>query len=97
VIRRSKAIVSKPGGGTLIDSLSSATPVILLEPYGNAEEKNGELWRHLGFGVPFATWQASGYDEATLARLHASLLRAHRQGTDYPRYCVERLHSGAWA
>ena len=97
VIRHSKAIVSKPGGGTLIDSLSSATPVVLLEPFGQAEDRNGALWQHLGFGIPYAKWREHGYDEEPLARLHENLLRARRRGTDYPRYCVERLQNGAWS
>ncbi len=39
LVKQSKAIISKPGGGTLIDSLASATPIILLDPYGYAEQK----------------------------------------------------------
>jgi len=84
VIRRSKAIVSKPGGGTLIDSLASATPVVLLEPYGYAEERNGALWEHLGFGIPFARWREAGYDPSVLERLHQNLL-SRRPGPDYAR------------
>ena len=78
LIRRGKAIVSKPGGGTLIDSLSAATPVVLLEPYGDAEASNGEVWQHLGFGIPYAVWRASGYDEAVLQQLHDNLVRRVR-------------------
>jgi len=40
VIRKSKGIISKPGAGTLIDSLSSCTPVILLSSFGEHEKKN---------------------------------------------------------
>jgi hypothetical protein len=91
LIRRSKAIVSKPGGGTLIDCLSSATPVVLLEPYGYAEECNGALWEHLGFGIPFPKWHAAGCSATVLANLHENLLRRKRNGPDYSRYCVERI------
>jgi hypothetical protein len=91
LIRRSKAIVSKPGGGTLLDSLSSATPVILLAPYGYAEERNGALWEHLGFGIPFAKWRATGASESVLAELHDNLLRRKRNGPDYPCTLVERM------
>jgi len=91
-IRRSKAIVSKPGGGTLIDSLSSATPVVLLEPYGYAEASNGEVWEHLGFGVRYATWRDTGFDEAVLQRLHDNLVnRAH--GPDYVAAYAARLRA----
>lgn len=89
-IRRSKAIMSKPGGGTLIDSLSSATPVVLLEPYGYAEAANGELWQRLGFGVPYAAWRDTGFDEDVLRALHENLLRRPR-GPDYIADYVARL------
>jgi hypothetical protein len=94
LIRRSKAIISKPGGGTLIDSLSSATPVVLLEPCGDAEAANGALWEYLGFGIPFAKWRATGYDGAVLARLHANLRGRPRNGPDYPRYAADRMQQG---
>jgi hypothetical protein len=91
LIRRSKAIVSKPGGGTLLDSLSSATPVVLLPPCGDAEAKNGALWEHLGFGIPFAKWRESGASEVVLAELHGNLLRRKPNGPEYPRYLAERI------
>jgi hypothetical protein len=90
LIRRSKAIVSKPGGGTLIDSLASATPVVLLEPYGYAEARNGALWEELGFAVPYASWRDGGFDPDVLERLHQNLLRRPR-GPDYPLGYAERL------
>jgi hypothetical protein len=85
VIRRSKAIVSKPGGCTLIDSLGSATPVILLEPYGSAERSNGRIWEHLGFGISFSSWRETKYDAAVLETLHYNLMNRPRNGIDYPR------------
>jgi hypothetical protein len=91
LIRRSKAIISKPGGGTLIDSLSSATPVVLLEPFGHAEACNGALWEHLGFGIPFSKWCETGCSESALEELHENLLRRERNGPDYPRHYVERI------
>lgn len=90
IIRASRAIVSKPGGCTLIDSLAAATPVVLLEPYGYAEESNARLWEHLGFGIPYAAWRATGHDPGVLARLHANIA-ARSPGVDYPRAYAERL------
>ena len=40
IIRGAMGIVSKPGAGTLIDSFGSATPLIMLEPFGPHEERN---------------------------------------------------------
>jgi hypothetical protein len=91
LIRRSKAIISKPGGGTLIDSLSSATPAVLLEPYGYAEAANAALWEHLGFGISYTKWRDSGWDESVLARLQQNLLERPRNGPDYPCEYVERM------
>jgi UDP-N-acetylglucosamine:LPS N-acetylglucosamine transferase len=90
VIRAAKAIVSKPGGCTLIDSLAAATPVVFLEPYGYAEASNASLWEHLGFGISYVAWKATGYDPAVLERLHANIV-ARPRGVDYPRVYAHRL------
>jgi hypothetical protein len=91
VIRRSKAIVSKPGGCTLIDSLSSGTPVVFLEPYGYAEKSNAKIWEHLGYGISWPAWRETGYDVSVLENLHSNIMARARRGTDYPRAYVERL------
>lgn len=91
VIRRAKAIVSKPGGCTLIDSLASATPVVLLDAYGYAEQSNGAIWEHLGFGVPYAAWERTGFDSTVLEGLHTSLMARGRSEAGYPGTYAERL------
>ena len=93
IIRRSKAIVSKPGGCTLIDSLSSATPVVLLEPYGYAEQSNARIWEHLGFGIAYPDWQRTGYDPAVLEILHRNIMTRSPRGTNYPRAYADRLQA----
>jgi hypothetical protein len=93
LVRRAKAVVSKPGGGTLIDSLASATPIVLLEPYGYAEAANGALWEHLGFGISWEKWRSSGWDESLLEACHEKLLARTRNGPDYPRHYVERVRA----
>jgi hypothetical protein len=90
LIRRSRAIVSKPGGGTLMDSLSSATPVVFLEPYGAAERANADLWTWLGFGVWYDDWRRSGYDPGVLERAGARLRDRAATTIDYPRAIAER-------
>jgi hypothetical protein len=92
LIRRSRAIVSKPGGGTLLDSLSSATPVVFLEPYGAAERSNAELWTRLGFGVWYDDWRDSGHDPGVLERLGANLRNRAATTIDYPRAIAGREH-----
>ena len=90
-IRRCRAILSKPGGGTLMDSLASATPVVFLEPYGQAEQSNADLWIHLGFGVSYGEWARSGHDPEILARLADRLAGRPRTTIDYPRDCAEHF------
>ncbi|SMD15957.1 hypothetical protein [Kibdelosporangium aridum] len=81
--RTAVATVSKPGGGTLLDSLWSATPAVLLEPFGAHEKRNAELWERLGFGIPFDKWRDSGFDMAMVEKLHNALLVARESLVDY--------------
>lgn len=89
VIRQARAIVSKPGGCTLIDSLAAATPVVLLDAYGAAEQRNAEIWQRLGYGVSLAAWRDSGYSSAVLQRLHHNIV-SRPIAPDYPRTWAER-------
>ncbi len=83
IIRESKAIISKPGAGTLMDSISSATPLIILEPFGAYENKNGLLWKHFGLGISLEEWAASGYSEEILEKLHHNLLEVSKTSKNY--------------
>ena len=96
LIRQSRGIISKPGGGTLVDSLSAATPLVWLAPYGDYENNNGLLWEYLGFGISYEKWADSGYSLDILERLHVNLRQA-RAGlptyiTNYVEtYCPEMI------
>lgn len=78
-----RAMVSKPGGGTLLDSLWSATPVVLLDPFGDHERRNARLWQELGFGVSFVDWRDTGFSPDVLRRAHEALLAACGDVPDY--------------
>lgn len=91
--RTELATVSKPGGGTLLDSLWSATPAVLLEPFGDHERRNAELWRDLGFGVDYARWAETGFDPAVLEECHHALLKATADVPDYSRMLTEVMPS----
>lgn len=95
LIGAARAIVSKPGGGTLIDSLASATPVVLLEPYGYAEEANAVVWETLGLGVRWERWCESGFSAKLLAELHRNLVARRRGLIDYPAEVAAMLHEHA--
>ncbi|MDW3191297.1 MAG: hypothetical protein R8G66_03005 [Cytophagales bacterium] len=73
IVQLSQAIISKPGGATIMDSLHSATPLIYLENYGKYETDNAELWRSLGLGMSFPEWKASGFDPGLLEQMHHNL------------------------
>lgn len=92
VIRRSKAILSKPGGCTLIDSLSSATPIVLLDAYSASEARNAEIWQDLGYGIAFDDWRKHGFSEDALEPLHRKLMGARAQGIDYIHELAEEIH-----
>lgn len=83
VVKKNKAIISKPGAGTLLDSLSSATPLILLAPFGDYEEKNGLLWEKFELGISFSKWAHSGYSSALLEKMHHNLIAIRRQTKNY--------------
>lgn len=78
-----KGIISKPGGGTLLDSLSAATPVVFLEPVAKHEEMNALFWEELGFGISFEKWKDSGYSMELLKQLHLNLMEKRKQTPDY--------------
>lgn len=82
--REAVAVVSKPGGGTLMDSLSSATPVVLLKPFGDHEARNARLWERLGFGISYPDWVHGGKSPTVLEELHRNLLAARPCALSYP-------------
>jgi hypothetical protein len=91
VIGQSKAIISKPGGGTLIDSLASATPIILLEPYGYAEQSNADIWEYLGYGIAYEKWKEMNYNLDILEKLHQNILNRDRSTINYAHSYAEKL------
>jgi hypothetical protein len=81
--RRSRAVVSKPGAGTLVDSLNAATPVLFTEALGDWELANQSVWCALGFGMTLAEWVRKR-DPAVLEAMHERLRVAGSRTTSYP-------------
>ncbi len=75
-------IISKPGGGTLMDSLITATPIVFLEPIAEHEKVNEKLWTELGFGLPYEAWIQS---EDPIKALHVMKenIQICQSGTPY--------------
>ena len=70
------AVVSKPGGMALAESLMTATPLVFLAPYGQHERINAVTWIDEGFGIWFDEWKARRFAEDALKALHVNLLAA---------------------
>lgn len=79
----SKAIISKAGGGTLLDSFSSCTPIIFTDPIARHEELNEELWLELGFGIKYDKWKELGFDIKVLEKLHKNIRSKQENTVDY--------------
>jgi hypothetical protein len=79
-----KAVISKPGGGTLIDAYGTATPLVMLEPYGESEKANSVLWAQLGYGIAYDEWKRTGFSSSVLAKIHQNLLE-RKQTINYPQ------------
>lgn len=78
-----RAIIGKPGAGTMIDSLATATPLIMLEPCGEHEKKNALLWEHLGYGISYSRWEELNFSSEVLQELHERLIVGRKETCDY--------------
>jgi hypothetical protein len=93
--RRAVAMICKTGGGTLLDSLWSATPIIALEPFGAHEAVNAQLWERLGFGLSFAAWRDGGFRFDELEPMHRRLIQARGGVLDYSGELAARAGEAA--
>ncbi|HEX2927221.1 MAG TPA: UDP-glucuronosyltransferase [Ruminiclostridium sp.] len=83
VTKNTRAIIGKPGAGTLMDSLSSATPMIMLEPFGEHEQKNTMFWEQMGYGITYNSWKESDFSLKILRELHENLVKGRKAALDY--------------
>lgn len=90
VTREAKAIIGKPGAGTMMDSLGAATPLVMLEPFGDHERKNTEIWETAGFGISYDKWKESGYSTEILESLHNNIIEKKEQIADISLYFTQR-------
>jgi hypothetical protein len=75
VISRARAIVSKPGGATLVDSYLAQTPILYLDPISHYEQGNVEFIEQSGIGIRLEDFIAKGADAARLRDCSANLAR----------------------
>ena len=77
------AVVSKPGGSTMLESIATATPIIFLRPCGEHEEANARAWIRRGFGMAMEDWERSNFSIDALERMHLALIDAHERTPEY--------------
>ncbi len=82
VVAAKIGIMSKPGGGTLIDSLICGTPLILLDPFGDYEKANASLWEHFGLGIQFNKWKSKDFSKEVLAEMQENIFRIKSKSPD---------------
>lgn len=70
ILNNSMAIISKPGGGTLLDSFETETPIIFLDPVGKYEKQNANLWITKGFGYDYEVWKENNFSQNMLYDAH---------------------------
>ncbi len=75
VISRARALVSKPGGATVVDSYLAQTPVLFLDPISMYEQGNAEFIEQTGIGMRLTDYLAKGADPALLTECAANLAR----------------------
>jgi len=76
--------MARTGGDTFV-SLWSATPVVFLEPFGEHEHRNAELWEGKRFGLSFERWEKNGFAVEELREAHLRLLDATADVPDNSR------------
>lgn len=75
VIARSRALVSKPGGATLVDSYLAQTPILYLDPISIYEQGNAAFIEATGIGMRLSDFLAQGADPALLETCAHNLAR----------------------
>lgn len=74
IIQDAVAVMSKPGGGTLADSMMTCTPIIFLEELAPYEKKNAQMWTANGYGIFYDEWIKSNNLSNELVRMTNKLL-----------------------
>ncbi|WP_138750953.1 UDP-glucuronosyltransferase [Paenibacillus sinopodophylli] len=92
VIKGARGVISKPGAGSLMDALSSATPIILLDAFGKHEQRNAGLWLAYGLGITYEDWQKSGYSTEMLEPIHHKLIQQKKVCKNYTDYFMEETY-----
>lgn len=66
-------VVSKPGGGSILDSVSNGTPIVFLEPISKHEMANAYYYIKEGLSINISEWKKSNYSTNIINTLKCSL------------------------
>ncbi len=92
VLAKSNAIVSKPGGMTLMDSLIAETPLIFLKSVGKNENSNKKLWETLQLGVSIEAWQQSDQKDTILHKMQERIIAIKKETPCFLTTYTNLLH-----
>lgn len=93
IISNSVAILSKPGGMSLVDSFSSATPILFTDGLPH-ENSNMSLWINLKFGIKLDTWLRDKSPIELLRKLHLNLKGMRDSIPSYCEYIIKEYSDG---
>lgn len=70
------AILSKPDGGTLCDSLACGVPILFTEPLAPYEQANRDLWIQQGFGMKYTDFITCETQSQLIQHMRQNILDA---------------------
>lgn len=76
LIRHASAVLSKPGGGTLLDSMITGTPIIFSEELAVYEKTNKDLWEEKMFGIDYYEWINDADRELKLEKITENIQKS---------------------
>lgn len=76
--KNSCAIISKPGGGSCLDCLRYAFPLIYLDPMARHERENALLFEELGFAISYDQWARTGCSFQVIQTMQARIVKELR-------------------
>jgi hypothetical protein len=87
LVLTSSVIISKPGGGSINDSIAAGVPVVFLEPFGVHESQNAFLWKTLGYGIDYNEWKEQYFSFESIDQLRTNLIEGKKNlETIYQKY-----------
>jgi hypothetical protein len=68
---------------TLLDVLTTETPLVYLTPMGPNEEGNKRICEHLGLGISFENWEKSNFSSQILHECSRNIHKLKKKLPDF--------------